>query len=310
MKLGGNWMERIMIMEQSEPIGLTMAKQFASWGWRVVPAFISKEGDKIPMLKDWVNKASVESEVLDGWWDSKPWGHPGIVSGLGSAIVIDADGKRAVDWLRELSRSTGGIGNTLCYRTPGRDGGLHIIGAWSSWLPSDFRQAKVIGGLGTEVQVRGNGHFTMSIGCKRPDGVYELVQEPNGVPGEIPRALLEAIFEHAVVGVGGSYGGSGMEEVSEAEAWGYAPLSEGRKNLLAGVLWWCAIRGGTLEEVLELGLRFSREVCEPELSEELVEKKARYTYERASRKRDERRTQQLDTLNIIKNRGRRFGELI
>lgn len=292
------------IRMEADPIGLEMALKFASWGWKVIPAWIAPDGSKVPLLRDWPNKATVSSEVLRGWWNDKSWGHPGIVSGVGSAIVIDADGSEAVSWLRELSRNTGGIGNTLCYRTPGRTGGLHIIGAWPTWLSSDFRQAKVVGVNG-EVQIRGNGHFTMSIGCKRRDGEYTLVQEPLGIPGEIPRSLLEEIISHAVVGVGNSYGGSGMEEVSPSEAWEGAPWIDGRKNLLAGLAWYLAIRGEDSEKVLSECLSFALGGCEPPLEEGFVHSKVEYTIARAESRRAQRAVEmerELSGISMWRNR--------
>ncbi len=42
---------------QAEPLGLLAARQFISWGARVFPAFVSRSGEKVPLLKGWPDNA-------------------------------------------------------------------------------------------------------------------------------------------------------------------------------------------------------------------------------------------------------------
>lgn len=301
-----------------EPLGLQAARQFVSWGARVFPAFVAGSGEKVPLLKGWPDNAvgvgdgDVGLGKLVEWYGRYPYAWVGIACGVNSFLCLDADRLCAVERLRELVVGEGMWSpGAMVARTPGRDSGLHVYWKWPTWMASDFSSAKVRVDGGGEIEIRGNRHFVLAAGAKRKDGAYEILEEPGASgPCEPPRALVELLLSQAEVTAGGSYNGSGMEEVSEAEAWDYAPLVEGRKNLLAGVLWYCAIRGGSYEEVLDLGMRFSEEVCSPPLDSDLVEKKAEYTYGRASKRREESRAAAERTLDRVRNRGMRFGELI
>lgn len=303
-------------MEMQEPLGLQAARQFISWGARVFPAFVSSSGEKVPLLKGWPEKAVGRSdgngmEDVVEWYSRYPYAWVGIACGVDSFLCLDADRLIAVERLRELVvRENFWTPGAFVARTPGRDSGLHVYWKYPSWLDRDFSSAKMLVGDG-EIELRGNRHFVLAAGAKRKDGAYEILEEPaEGGPCEPPRALVEYLLENAVVSAGGTYSGSGMEEVSETEAWDYAPLVEGRKNLLAGVLWYCAIRGGTYEEVLDLGLRFSSEVCDPPLDEELVVRKAEYTFGRASKRRAESKAIAENQLQRVMNRENRFGGLM
>lgn len=304
-------------MEMTEPLGLLAARQFVEWGARVFPAFVSRSGEKVPLLKGWPDNAVGREDGSEGmgklveWYSRYPYAWVGIACGVGSFLCLDADRLCAVERLRELVSGEGmWEAGALVARTPGRDSGLHVYWKWPTWMATDFSSAKVRVGEG-EIEIRGNRHFVLAAGARRSDGEYEILEEPAAAgPSEPPRGLVELLLSLAEVNSGGSYNGSGMEEVSESEAWSYAPLVEGRKNLLAGVLWYVAIRGGSYEEVLELGMRFSEEVCSPPLDEELVVKKAEYTFGRAQKRRDESRAAQVRTLDRIKTRGMRFGEII
>lgn len=285
------------------------------------PAFVSRSGEKVPLLKGWPENAVGRRDGDEGlgklveWYNRYPYAWVGISCGVNSFLCLDADRLCAVERLRELVVGEGmWTPGAMVARTPGRDSGLHVYWKWPTWMDRDFSSAKVRVDGGGEIELRGNRHFVLAAGAKRRDGEYEILEEPaEGADGpcEPPRALVEYLLSVAEVGNGGSYSGSGMEEVSPGEAWGYAPLVEGRKNLLAGVLWHCAIRGGSLEEVIDLGLRFSEEVCSPPLDEELVLKKAEYTFGRASRRREEsaresvKKNQQLSSMM-----GRMFGDLL
>lgn len=286
--------------ELVEPAGLLAARQLVEWGARVFPAFVSKSGEKVPLVKGWpdaaVGKREVDGgsggETLREWYSRYPYAWAGIACGPDSFLCLDADRESGVERLRELVSSVGvWEGGAMVARTPGRDtGGIHIYWRWPSWLDRSFHSAKIRLPDGGEVDLRGNRCFVLAAGARRPDGVYEILEEPGeGGPCEAPRGLVELIITEAgrCGGDVNSYGGGGMEELSPAEAWELAPLGEGRKNALAGLLWHVAIRGAGEEEVLEWGLRFAAEVCEPVLDGEIVRKKAEYTYSRAKKRRDD-----------------------
>lgn len=265
-----------------EPSGLLVALQLASWNWRVAPGFCSRAGEKIPLCGDWVQNATTDPEKLKAWWNDRSWLWPGIVSGSNSCLVLDCDGKAAIDLLRSFIDSTGWSGGGMVYKTPGRGGGLHCVWSWPDYLGHDFRQAKVHV-EGGELQIRGNGHWTLFAGASRPDGVYEIVEEPGAMgPTQAPEDLIRTILRESVVSVG-KVTSSDLESISPEDAWDGAPYTDGRKNLVAGLAWFLAIRGSEDSEVINSCVRFGAECCIPPLSEETCVKKAEYAVARAAR---------------------------
>lgn len=227
---------------------------------------------------------------------------PGVVSGVNSCLVLDADGPKAVDWLRECIGREGWTPGGLVYRTPGRGGGLHCVWSWPDYLGRDFRQAKVAL-EGGEVQIRGNGHWTLLAGAKRPDGVYEIVEEPSleGGPIKAPEKLIRAILRESVVSTG-KVMSSDLESISPEDAWEGAPYADGRKNLVAGLAWYLAIRGVDEDEVASQCIAFGRECCTPPLSEETCVKKAKYAVDRAEKYKRESQ----EKSNALMDSWRRF----
>lgn len=281
-------------MQQTDPPGLQMALRVASWGWRVAPGFVTKDGSKVPFCGgDWTKKATTNEEQIRSWWMERPWLWPGVVGGVGSALVIDCDGPAGVDAFRKVVDETGGwTGGGLLYRTPGRGGGLHAMWSWPGWLDRSFRQAKyfVPGG---EVQVRGTGHWTLLGGTPRPDlpsdqRGYVFLEEPTngGRPGEAPEPLIRRLLEISVVALGTNAAGfaSELRELTPDEAWSNAPWIDGRKNALAGLCWYAAIRG---EDPEPLAQAFNKECCMPPLADSIVNAKVKYARERAGRARAE-----------------------
>ena len=264
-----------------------MALKVAKWGWRVAPGFCSKAGEKVPLMGNWVQNATTDPEVLREAWANRSWMWPGVVSGIGSCLVLDCDGPPAVDFLRECVSSEGWVSGGLVYRTPGRSGGLHCVWDWPDFLGRDFRQAKV-NLNGGEVQIRGNGHWTLLCGAKRPDGEYTVIETPDETIGPItaPESLLRRILKESVVSTGKVTQGD-LQEISPEDAWAQAPYHDGRKNLVAGLAWYLAIRGTTEDEVASVCVSFGRECCLPPLSEETCVKKAKYAWQRAERARIE-----------------------
>lgn len=274
-------------MLAEEPAGLTFARQIIRLGWKVIPAFVTASGEKVPLAGGkWVEKATLDETVLEEWWERRPWAWPGTVSGVGSSLVMDCDGPAGVDWFRELCGRVGWQSGGLVYRTPGKGGGLHCVWSWPAWLTREFSQAKVILD-GGEVQLRGNGHFTLLCGARRPDLAvgerdYVLLEEPVvGVPREAPRLLVDAFLTEAHTSVvGDSYSG-GLVALTPEEAWGLGLLQDGRKNACAGLAWGVAVRGAGEEEVMEIVMRFNEECCVPQLKEDIIRKKVTYAVQRA-----------------------------
>lgn len=269
----------------NKPAGLLFAEYIVSLNWKVVGGFVSAAGEKIPLAGgSWVEKATTDINQLEKWWTEKRYLWPGVVSGVNSCIVIDCDGPSAVDWFRNLVTEVGWTKGGLCYLTPGKGGGAHFIWDWPLWIKKDFRQAKVKLEDGGEIQVRGNGHWTLLCGARRPDGVYTIIEAPEeGVSRKAPEKLIRRILLDSQVEVANpnaSVTGE-LSEVSPEEAWGLAPLTDGRKNTLAGLCWYLAIRSYSLEDVVYIATRFGEECCVPSLTEETCRKKSEYAFNRA-----------------------------
>lgn len=282
-----------------DPAGLKMALTVASWGWRVAPGFCSKAGEKVPLAGDWVNNATTDPDKLRAWWDARGWLWPGVVSGVHSCIVLDCDRPSSVSWLRECASSEGWPSGGLVYRTPGRGGGLHCLWTWPDYLGRDFRQAKVRLPDGGEIQIRGNGHWTLLAGAWRPDGKYEIVEEPGeSGPVTAPEGLIRKILAESVVSVGRTRS-TELESISPEDAWAGAPYTDDRKNLTAGLAWYLAIRGADLDEVTRQCVAFGRECCIPPLADETCEKKAEYAVKRAEQYKRQSEEEMRRTLGFL-----------
>ena len=70
---------------------LDAAHLYATMGWRVVP--VTPE-TKVPSVKNWVDAATLDRGVVDGWWNSMSHANDGvaIVTGRRSKLwVLDVD---------------------------------------------------------------------------------------------------------------------------------------------------------------------------------------------------------------------------
>lgn len=289
-------------MELSEPNGLIFAREIASYGWRVAGGFVTKDGEKVPCWGDWTKNATTDFSELEKRWLEKRYLWPGVVSGVNSCIVVDCDGPSAVKWFRELATEVGWTKGGLCYLTPGKGGGAHFLWDWPDWIKKDFRQAKVKLEDGGEIQVRGNGHWTLLCGARRPDGVYTIIEAPEeGMSREAPEKLIRAILKEAQVEVytPNSNVSGDLSEVSPEQAWGLAPLTDGRKNTLAGLSWFLAIRGYSLEDIVYITTRFGEECCVPPLTEETCRKKSEYAFQRATKYREQEQKQAEQSLSYL-----------
>lgn len=285
-----------------------MARRLVALGIKVVPGFCNSDGNKVPLAGgDWSKLATRSDEKLVEWWTARPWAWVGVVSGPGSCLVVDCDAPSGVAAFREVVQNCGewSNGEIFCYKTPGRLGGLHVISKWPNWLEENFTQAKwyVEGG---EVQIRGSGHFTLFGGTKRPDlrmaenKDYEFLSTPEEELGELAESVIRTVLMESLVSHGrGSGYGSEMQALSIEEAEEQGIWEDGRKNGLAGVCWYYAIRGCSVDIVLERANQFSR-ICSPELSESLIEAKAKYAFSRAEAAFARERENAMKMLNLWK----------
>jgi hypothetical protein len=75
-----------------------------------------------PLLKDWQHKATVDPEIIEGWWSAQPGANIGVVCGRRSGVVVlDVDMKHGVNGeasLRKLEAKHGPIPPTVESITP------------------------------------------------------------------------------------------------------------------------------------------------------------------------------------------------
>lgn len=282
-----------------EPVGLTVALGLAELGIRVIPAWINKEGDKVPLAGNWVENATTQPAQLRRRWEdilrgrsgSTRWLWPGVVSGPGSCLVFDADGPAAVDSLRTMVKDVDwNLEGCFVYRTPGRGGGLHIVCSWGN-VPDLFGQSKVDG-----VQLRGRGHWAMFCGAQRKDGDYEMIK------GDVtqllpPPAAITSLFmtsEPSVYMGGGGNGEIKMLSLDEAKELGV--LMDDRKNTAASLVWGLAA-GEKIEDEEEVARQvkeWNQEYCDPPLPDKTIEAKAAYGVRRAKDARELWDSEQLE----------------
>lgn len=273
----------------NEPVGLTFARQIVRYGWKIAPGFVTAQGVKLPLAGNWVKNATKDEEKLEAWWAAKPWMWPGCVSGPGSSLVFDLDGEEAVTWFRELANRIGWESGGLTYLTPGRSGGCHSVWSWPTFLDPNFGQAKLHLPGGAEAQLRGGATWTLLCGARRPDcrgREYIMLEEPTQEPApEAPQRLVEAFLELAESSPVGRGTGE-LKEISPEDAWNLGRVVDGRKNFVACLAWYCALRGSSEGEVYNVCRRFNEEICCPPLPDGLIVIKSRYAVERAAKARE------------------------
>lgn len=272
---------------------LEMALWIASQGGLVIPAYVDKEDQKFPLLREWQKRGSGEVNQIEQWWDERPWARVGVLGGMDSFAVLDADTSSGTDILRSIFDATGWAGwdEALAYKTPGRSadgGGMHVMWRWDEGSLGRMGSAKIKGPGGRgELELRGCGTWSLVAGADRVSGPYELLNVPEKI-GVIPAGFVTAFMAQAQVSVGGEGGGlSDLREVSPSEvrAWveEHGRIGDGRKNILAGLAWYLAIRGADEDEYWSTLQWFAVDCCMPELEESVVRRKGEYTLERVAR---------------------------
>lgn len=88
---------------------LQAALDYAAKGWPVFPV----GRNKVPLIKDWPNKASTNPTRISHWWRRWPKANIAVLTGKASGlVVIDVDTKALPEELKELEASTTAIAKT------------------------------------------------------------------------------------------------------------------------------------------------------------------------------------------------------
>lgn len=102
------------------------ASYYASIGWPVFPV---EPGGKLPLVKDWPNRATTDAGTVAAWWRGRPDANIGIATGVVFDVLdIDAPlGFESLDQLRETWASMGSpMPDVLAVVATG-SGGRHFL---------------------------------------------------------------------------------------------------------------------------------------------------------------------------------------
>lgn len=131
---------------------------FASMGLHVFPLW---KNSKLPAIKDWPNKATIDLEQIRQWFEFTDK-NIGIATGKISGInVVDIDAKNGVDGFSSLEKEYQFgfqlLAEFLLFETP--HNGIHIPVRWTP--ETDVSSTVNVNGL-IGVDIRGNGGFIVA----------------------------------------------------------------------------------------------------------------------------------------------------
>jgi hypothetical protein len=179
---------------------------------RGMAVFPLRPNSKLPAVKDWENRATLDREHAAAFWTARPSYNIGVACGPSNLLVIDCDvatdDKAPPDGfnmigisdglgvLGELARrARGDLPATYTVATP--SGGTHLVYR----QPAGVRLRPTIGTLGWLLDTRGHGGYVVAAGSTLPNGGYELVDDAD--PVELPAWLVQALSPKPPVAVSG-----------------------------------------------------------------------------------------------------------
>jgi hypothetical protein len=170
---------------------LDFALAYAGKGWEVFPC---KPKDKLPLVK-WADMATIETNMLMGWWDTNPTANIAIATGKRSGIIVlDVDTDHGgEESLKELIRQHGELPITPEARTGG--GGRHIF-----FLHPGVEIRNSAGRLGPGLDVRGDGGYVVAAPSVHPNGqVYQWSVKPSETQlADLPQWFLDSLKDTPV----------------------------------------------------------------------------------------------------------------
>ena len=135
-------------------------------GFAVLPV---RPGGKIPLIRDWVNRATGDLETIRQWFEVWPDANLGVATGSKSGVfVLDCD----VDTggLESLDNRGIDYSKTLVVRTG--SGGLHIYYRYDPDRSIRNSASKIAPGL----DIRGEGGFVVAPPSIHPNGnLYQWI---------------------------------------------------------------------------------------------------------------------------------------
>jgi Bifunctional DNA primase/polymerase, N-terminal len=119
--------------------------------WRILPC---QAAGKLPILKDWPNKATTDCDTIGRWWGSRPDANIAVATGPGSNLfVLDVDGPEGERALVELERRHGDMPERYCQQVTGSGKGWQAFFKWPSGRTIRNSARK----LGSGLDMRGEG---------------------------------------------------------------------------------------------------------------------------------------------------------
>lgn len=162
---------------------LEAALDLAREGYHVFPVWPS---DKIPMVADWPNAATVDEETIRNWWRDWPDANLAVTTGKRSGTwVLDVDGEDGEITLEGLERRYGELPLTMVSHT-GK--GRHFYFRYVEGVRNTARK------LGFGLDTRGEGGYVLAPPSVHPNGrTYQWT--PGARPlAEAPQWLVDAVL--------------------------------------------------------------------------------------------------------------------
>lgn len=158
---------------------LSAALSYAARGWAVHPL---RARDKLPMLKQWPERASTDPAKIAAWWRRTPTANIGIATGSG-LLVLDVDGDEGRESLN---------GHHLPPTVTARTGG----GGWHYFYQVDGETRNTTNLL-PHVDTRGDGGYVVAAPSVHPSGAaytWADGMSPDDLPlAPAPQWLVDAL---------------------------------------------------------------------------------------------------------------------
>ena len=173
---------------------LDAALGYAKRGW---PGFPCKGGAKLPLIKDWPNRATTDPDTIKQWYRQWPDANWGLVTGARSKfVVLDVDKKSGGHvTLERLEDQHGKLPDTVEQHTGG--GGRHLLFHYPA---NGHAIRNSAGAVGPGLDVRGDGgYIVVAPSVHESGGVYtwEASSDPEDTPLADMPAWLSALLQGA-----------------------------------------------------------------------------------------------------------------
>lgn len=163
------------------------AQAAAAAGEAVFPL---RPNSKLPLIKDWENKATTNRLQISTWWTEEPNANYGIATGPSRLVVVDLDvhdGTQSalVEMQRLLARNGYGSIQTRIVETP--SGGLHLYFR----SPEGVELRNTAGKLAPGIDTRAHGGFVVGAGSEIDGKLYRIARQAPIL--DLPPFLIEEL---------------------------------------------------------------------------------------------------------------------